>query len=81
MAPDAYDHPSTLQDMIQQFSEGQAAIQELELLKPVLALVIAKYADGEVEISLTEQAQLGDVYALQVRANERGAIQLRAVEL
>lgn len=74
-------HDSGLQEMIQQFSEGQAAIQELELLKPVLALVIAKYADGEVEISLTEQAQLGDVYALQVRANERGAIQLRAVEL
>lgn len=77
----SFSEVPALQELTNRLIEGDAAIRELELLKPILALVIHKYAEGEVAITLTEQAQLGEVLALQVRADENGAVHLRSVEL
>jgi hypothetical protein len=71
-----------IQEVMESIAEGQAAIRELETLKPILALVIHKYAKGQVEITLTEQAQLGDVLGLQIKADvNKGSVLLRSVEL
>ena len=73
-------HTSGIEELTRQFAEGQAAIQELALLKPTLALALSKLPKKQIKLSLTDQTTLGD-YELQAKREEKsGAILLRAVK-
>jgi hypothetical protein len=64
----------------QNYALGQAAIEELKLLKPVLALAISKLPKQQLKLSLSEQATIGEL-ALQMKHEEKsGAILFRAVK-
>lgn len=58
---------------------GQAAIEELELLKPILALAISKLPKQQLKLSLTDQSNLGDL-DLQMKQESSGAIVFRSVK-
>ena len=74
----------TAEDRLHSFAEnyalGQAAIAELELLKPVLALAISKLPKQQLKLTLKEQTTIGE-FALQMKQEEKsGAILFRAVK-
>mgnify|MGYP003574934858 CR=1 FL=1 len=69
----------SMQQLINDFAEGQAAIQELALLKPTLALALSKLPKQQLKLSLTDQTSLGD-YELQAKREQNGSIVLRAVK-
>lgn len=60
--------------------EGQAAIEELALLKPILALAINKLPTQQLKLSLTDQAHLGELDLQMKQESKSGAIWLRAVK-
>jgi hypothetical protein len=71
---------STLAQINKALVQGQAAIEELALLKPILALAISKLPKQQLKLSLTDQTRLSDL-DLQVKKEEKsGAILLRAVK-
>lgn len=54
---------------------------QLDLLGEYFLLALKQLPEGTLEVSLTEQAQLGTLpLALQVRSDENGKIYFRAVD-
>ena len=74
------DNISQIEALAQNYALGQAAIAELELLKPILALAISKLPKQQLKLTLTEQSNLSDL-DLQMKQEEKsGAIVFRAVK-
>lgn len=78
--PPEEDGPSQLEVFAQNYAAGQAAIEELELLKPVLAYAISKLDRKQLKVSLSEQGALVNDWALQMKQEKNGAIVFRAVK-
>lgn len=77
---EALNAPRNLEELTRQYAEGQAAIQELALLKPLLAHIIATLPKQQVKLSLSDQTKLGE-FALQAKREEKsGSILFRAVK-
>jgi hypothetical protein len=75
-----WDSTGQIEQLATRYAEGQAAIEELKLLKPVLALAISKLPKQQLKLSLREQATIGEL-ALQMKHEEKsGAILFRAVK-
>lgn len=64
----------------QNYIAGQAAVEELALLKPILALAISKLPKKQLKLSLTDQTKL-DEWDLQMKKESlSGAVVFRAVK-
>lgn len=62
------------------YAAGQAAIEELAMLKPILALAISKLPKKQLKLGLFEQAAAKIDWDLQFKAESSGAIVFRAVK-
>lgn len=58
---------------------GQAAIEELNLLKPIFALALSKLPKKQLHVTLEQQATLGEQFAMQAKSDGNGGIILRSV--
>jgi hypothetical protein len=72
---------NSMQELQEALIEGQAAIEELNTLKPVLALAISKLPKQQLKISLSEQAKLNELGLQMKREEKSGAVLLRSVKL
>lgn len=73
--------PTSWETLAQNYAAGQAAIEELALLKPILALAISKLDKQQLKLSLTDQANLGDLDLQMKQESKSGAIVFRAVRV
>lgn len=71
---------NSMEELQQALIEGQAAIEELRILKPVLARAISKLPKRQFKLSLSDQGNL-DEWDLQMKREEQsGALVFRAVK-
>jgi hypothetical protein len=75
-----WDSTGQLEVFAQNYAAGQAAIEELALLKPILALAISRAPKQQLKISLTDQARLSDWDIQMKQESKSGAIIFRAVK-
>lgn len=66
------------QRLAEALEQGQAAIEELALLKPTLALAISKLPKSQIKVD--QHAELG-AWKLEAKSESNGAIVLRAVKV
>lgn len=81
--PTEEDNPTDVWEQLQQnLIMGQAAIEELALLKPILALAISRLSNDkkQLKVSLTDQANLGEWDLQMKQETKSGAIVFRAVK-
>lgn len=76
-SPVGVDLEAGFQKIAEALSQGQAAVQELALLKPTLALAISKLPRKQIRID--NHAEFGE-WELQVKKEASGAIIIRAVK-
>lgn len=77
------DGPTQLEVFAENYAAGQAAIEELALLKPILALAISKLSNDkkQLKLSLSDQLKLGTEWDLQMKREEKsGALVFRSVK-
>lgn len=70
-----------LEDLGKALANGQAAIEELNLLKPIFALALSKLPKRSLHVRLEDQATLGERFAMEAKSDGKGGIHLRAVAL
>lgn len=71
---------NSMEELQQALIEGQAAIEELRILKPVLARAISKLPKRQFKLSLSDQGNL-DEWDLQMKREEQsGSLVFRAVK-
>jgi hypothetical protein len=70
-----------LEDIVRQLHEGAAAIQELNMLKPTLGLLLTKLPKKQLRIRLEDAATMGEKYGVQAKSDGAGGIILRSVNL
>ena len=68
-------------DIVLQLHKGKAAIDELNLLKPTLGLLLAKLPKKQLHIRLEDAATMGEKYGVQAKSDGKGGIILRSVNL
>lgn len=71
---------SQLEAFAHNYALGQAAIEELEKLKPILALAISKLPKQQLKVSLTDMAEFGTIDMQMKMESKSGAILFRAVQ-
>ena len=72
------DNISQIERLAENYALGQAAIEELAMLKPILALALYNLPKQQLKVTLTDQANLGKL-DLQMKAETSGALVFRAV--
>lgn len=72
--------PASWEQLQQNYILGRAAVEELALLKPILALAISKLPKQQLKVSLTDQSNLGDL-DLQMKQESSGALVFRSVKV
>jgi hypothetical protein len=72
--------PQSIQELEQIAIEGQAALAELSVLKPVLALAISKLPKQQLKLSLEQQAKMDELEVQMKQESKSGAIVFRAVK-
>lgn len=76
--PDAEGSP--IEQLALGYAEAKADQAELEVVRAYFLLALTKLPDSTLEVSLTEQAQLGELpLQLQARADDSGVVYIRAV--
>lgn len=77
-----WDPEGQIEQLAIRYAEGQAAIEELALLKPILAFAISKLSNDkkQLKLSLTDQANLGEWDLQMKQESKSGAILFRAVK-
>lgn len=78
LEPEGYTYAEQLGSAL---ANGQAAIEELNLLKPILALALSKLPKKQLHVTLSEHATLGEKFAMQAKADGNGGIILRSVAI
>jgi hypothetical protein len=68
-----------LEELGKALANGQAAIEELNLLKPVFALALSKLEKRQLHVRLEELATLGEKFTMQAKSDGKGGIILRSV--
>jgi hypothetical protein len=76
-SPVGEDLEAGFQKIAEALSQGQAAVQELALLKPALALAISKLPLKQLKID--SFSEFGE-WELQMKKDNNGAIYIRAVK-
>lgn len=71
---------SELEEVKEALAVGVAAINELKLLKPILALAISRAPKQQLKLSLTDQTRLSDWDIQAKQESKSGAIVFRAVK-
>ena len=74
------DNVSQLEVFAHNYKLGQDAIEELALLKPVLALAISKLPKKQLKLSLSDMATLHELDLQYKAEGKSGAIMFRAVK-
>lgn len=62
------------------YALGREALEELRVLKPVLALAISKLPKKQLKLSLTDQAKLDELEVQFKQEEKSGALVFRAVK-
>lgn len=66
--------------LIQKLVEGNAAKDELAVLKPVLAFALSKLEKKQLRVRAEEMDTLAETYTMQAKSDGQGGIILRSVK-
>lgn len=82
LQPEEDNNWDQIETLAHNYAAGQAALQELAILKPVLALAISKLPKQQLKLSLTDQAKLDKPeLELQMKQESKsGALLFRVVK-
>lgn len=68
-------------DLIRKMAEGEAAAQELAVLKPVLAYALSKLDRKQLRVRAEEMDTLAERFTMQAKSDGQGGIILRSVAI
>jgi hypothetical protein len=76
------DTDSGIEALALDYANAKADQAELDVLRAYFLLALSKMPDQTMRVSLSEQAQLGELpLQLQAKADKSGAVYIRAVEV
>lgn len=74
------DGGSSIEQLAADYAQAKHDQAELDVLRQYFLLALSKMPDQTMRVSLTEQAQLGELpLQLQAKADDGGAVYIRAV--